>query len=120
MKESESKLAFWTLVTDAIALVIGIMLLILSRTVLKDQLIIRFGVRAIKHIYTFEFSFSVIIAIFTVRRAVRFWRLQSQNKRRQAQKHEHLKENAFLEASHPNEISFEKWNLAEVQNGTSK
>lgn len=72
MKESESKLAFWTLVTDAIALVIGIMLLILSRTVLKDQLIIRFGVRAIKHIYTFEFSFSVIIAIFTVRRAVRF------------------------------------------------
>jgi hypothetical protein len=38
----------------------------------------------------------------------------------QAQKHEHLKENAFLEASHPNEISFEKWNLAEVQNGTSK
>lgn len=94
MKESESKLAFWTLVTDAIALVIGIMLLILSRTVLKDQLIIRFGVRAIKHIYTFEFSFSVIIAIFTVWRAVRFWRLQSQNKRRQAQKHEQAKQQA--------------------------
>ncbi len=94
MKESKSKIEIWTFKLDIVILSISILIFILSRTLLKDQMIIRFGVRAIKNIYTFELGFSATMAILTAWRAMCFWRLQSQDKHRRAQQREQEEQQA--------------------------
>ena len=94
MKESERKIVFWTFVTSIIATIVSALILILSHTAFKDQLIIRFGVREIKNVYNIEIGFLIAMIAFALVRAIKFFKMQSHYRRGREQEREQQRQQA--------------------------